>query len=146
MITFHLVAAHYSLLLLFTTATITITRYYDYYYCNDYSSLFYFISLLLLILLCWSSLSSLLLSLVMIVIVCHLSSSLSTHPRISITLLSISSIHWHIAVDWERSSAVTAAMTFQYRKINRITSALHRSKKELMYRCWENLFVPMTLL
>jgi len=32
MITFHLVAAHYPLLL-FTTATITTTRYYDYYYC-----------------------------------------------------------------------------------------------------------------
>ena len=77
MITFHLVAAHYSLLLLFTTATITTIRYYDYYYYNDYSSLFYFISLLLLILLlCWSSLSSSLvmitISIVIITIVIHI--------------------------------------------------------------------------
>lgn len=66
------------------------------------------------------------------------------HPRLSITLL-LSSIYWHVAVDWERSSAVTAVLTFQYRETNRITSTLHRSKKELTYRCWENLFVPTTL-
>lgn len=40
-------------------------------------------------------------------------------------------IYWHVAVDWERSSAVTAAMTFQYRETDRITSVLHRNKKEL---------------
>lgn len=141
-------SAHYPLLLLFTTATITTTRYYDYYYYNDYSSLFYFISLLLLlILLCWSSLSSLSPSLVHDRHCFHYHSHHHSHcpyPRLSITLLS-SSIYWHVAVDWERSPAVTAVLTFQYRKINRITSALHRSKKELTYRCWENLFVPTTL-
>jgi len=34
---------------------------------------------------------------------------------------------------------------FSIGETNRITSALNRSKKELTYRCWENLFVPTTL-
>lgn len=70
------------------------------------------------------------------------------HTRVSITLLSMSSYIDTLKRSrcWLRTVVgCDAAMTFQYRETNRITSVLHRNKKELTYRCWENLFVPTTL-
>ena len=143
MITFHLVAAHYSLLLLLlllpllllgTTITIIIMiilhyfilfhYYYWYYYYVDHLYHHY-----------------------------HHRWSWSPFPLSLSPLSSISAFINYVVIDvinilirrWKRLSAVTATMTFQYRETNWITFALHRSKKEMTYQCWENLFVPTTL-